>query len=157
MITKALILAMIHVESGGNTMAVSHRDARGLMQVTDIAVEEVCSKYKCPPDLDVHKPEDNVWVGYLLLDHYLDVANGDMTGALILYNGGYKQYQRYLNGEDMAEETTKYVQLVKLKRKYYASFFARQPWIKPAHIETINSVLSRVGNQEHPTLFDAWL
>lgn len=157
MITKALILAMIHIESGGNSMAVSSKDARGLMQVTDIAIEEVCSRYDCPPDLDIHDPEDNVWVGYLLLDHYLDVTNGDVTGALILYNGGYAQYYRYLRGEDMTEETVKYVKLVKLKRKYYASFFSAQPWIKPAYLDTINNVLLRVGEQDNSILFDAWL
>lgn len=158
MITKALLLAMISVESGGNPAAVSSRDAKGLMQITEIAVKEVCSKHQCPPGLDMFDPEDNVWVGYLLLDHYLEIANGDMTGALILYNGGYRQYNRYLSGEDMTAETVQYVKLVKYKRTYYAGFFARQPWIKPSpHSQTIDSVLSRMGAEDGHILFDAWL
>ena len=157
MITKALLLAMIAIESGGNTVALSPSGAKGLMQMTLIAIKEVCIQNVCEPDLDVYDPETNIWLGYRLLDFYLDQAKGDITGALILYNGGYRQYYRYLAGESLTKETADYIISITYKKKYYANCFDRQPSAVFEHSKTIDNVLRRVGAEDGTTLLDIWL
>ena len=70
MLTKALILSVVLCESAGNPLAISNKEARGLMQLTDIGVKEVQIQYDLPAPDDIFNPEVNVLFGTLLLQHY---------------------------------------------------------------------------------------
>ena len=91
-----LVLAVIHVESAFREYAVSHAGfgkcdrncattagARGLMQVMPFWTREI-------GDGNVRKlfqMQTNLRYGSVILRHYLDLENGDMTRALARYNG----------------------------------------------------------------------
>lgn len=97
--TSLLIKAIIIVESSNNPLAVSPRNARGCMQLTDIGVQEVRNQYEdlrfIP--LDPFNPVQNVLFGSRLLQFYIREANMNIKHGLVLYNGGYgalKQWQK---------------------------------------------------------------
>lgn len=105
-------LAVMYVESKFNRMAVSPKDARGLMQMTEIAVIEAergCNLPRLADNSKLHESYTNVKYGTCFLSLMNRVAAGDWTRTLILYNGGYLQLQRYDRGESVVEETANYV------------------------------------------------
>ena len=157
MITKAILLAMIAIESAGNPKALSTSDAKGLLQLTSIAEKEVCQQYGCPKDYDIWNPETNILMGYQLASYYLSEANGDMIGMIVLYNSGYVGHKKYLRGETLAEETRNYIIKFKQMRSFYANCFDRQPSAVFEHSKTIDNVLRRVGAEDGTTLLDIWL
>lgn len=77
-----LVLALIHVESGFDTQAVSSAGAVGLMQIMPFWIAEL----GLPMD-DLTNPTRNLRYGCTILAHYLAVEQGDFTRALARYNG----------------------------------------------------------------------
>lgn len=106
------LYSVMYVESGFNKTAISHADAYGLLQMTRVAVEEAVKHCNLRPLGDMNKLHDsvtNVKYGSCYLKKMLDEADGDWTRALILYNGGYKQLQKYDRGDTVTHETANYV------------------------------------------------
>jgi len=108
MISKALILAIIIVESGGNPDAVSPTGAQGLMQMTEIAVKEVNTQYGITSQPDLGDPYENVCYGILLLDFYISKTR-TLSEAIIMYNSGYAGVARWRNRLPLPQETAKYL------------------------------------------------
>ena len=80
-----LVLAIIHVESAFNKYAISTSYARGLMQIMPFWTKEI-------GDNDPSKlfsVKTNLRYGTVILKHYLDIENGNLTNALGRYNGSY--------------------------------------------------------------------
>ncbi len=99
-----LIKAVIVQESGGDRYAVSHKGAKGLMQLTDATAHE----------LGVTNPFDpvqNIFGGARLLKRLLDRFEGDLRLALASYNAGVGAVERY-GGIPPYKETTEYVEKV---------------------------------------------
>lgn len=142
LLTKAILLAVIHIESSGNPSAISSAGARGLMQLTDIGAQEVCQQYGCEPDFDLHDPETNLRMGTQLLGYYLTEARGDSIGMIVLYNGGYAAYMKYLRKEPLPEETQQYIVKFKKLRRHYATLFSRIPDQVPAYYDSVDALLS---------------
>lgn len=107
------VLSIMYVESGFNAGAISPMDARGLMQMTSIAVKEAAGN--CPslrPLGDVAKLHDsttNVKYGSCFLKKLYDEMNGDWTRTLIAYNGGYRALMQYDKGQTINQETANYI------------------------------------------------
>jgi len=82
-----LVRDIVRAESGGDERAVSPKGAKGLMQVTSIALEEV---RRCTDtgDGDLFDPDYNVRVGTAYFRIMLDQFNGDAYLALAAYNMG---------------------------------------------------------------------
>lgn len=79
----ALVLGLIQVESNFRSHAISHADARGLMQVMPFWTRLV-------GDGDTRKLFDshvNLRYGCTILRHYLDIERGNLFRALGRYNG----------------------------------------------------------------------
>lgn len=79
----ALVLGLVQVESNFRTHAISHADARGLMQVMPFWTRLV-------GDGDTRKLFDahiNLRYGCTILRHYLDIERGNLYRALGRYNG----------------------------------------------------------------------
>ena len=129
MFFKALVAAVIIAESGGNPNALSPKDAKGLMQVTDIGVKEVRQQFWCMRDVkwQPYNPEVNKMFGKLLLKFYLKEAKGNVREALVLYNSGYRGLYYWRQGRPY-KETAAYVESV--CKMYGRCLAALEPEIK---------------------------
>jgi soluble lytic murein transglycosylase-like protein len=102
-----LISAIIRTESSGRVKAVSGKGAKGLMQVTDAAEEEVLRRYRIEKDTKVRKliwikqnpekqvrevnlldAEYNIHIGTAYLRIMIDRFGGDTYLAVAAYNMG---------------------------------------------------------------------
>lgn len=103
------LVSLIYVESRFNRMAISGKGARGVMQITPIAVAEAALYCKLPRNpKDIHDVSTNIQYGSCYLMKMLEDAGGDWTKALILYNGGYRSLTRYEKGDSVNLETANY-------------------------------------------------
>ena len=80
-VSPALALAVIGVESGGNSTAVSHSGARGLMQL----VPATAARFGVA---DSFNTVDNIRGGVAYLDWLMKKFNGDPVMVLAAYNAG---------------------------------------------------------------------
>jgi len=87
-----LILSVIQVESRFSPTAVSHRGARGLMQLLPTTGRYVANKYDLPlkNTRSLFDPATNIRLGIAYLS-YLENIYGNMDYALFAYNHGPKK------------------------------------------------------------------
>ncbi len=121
---KYLVYSVINVESAFNENAISHADAKGLMQLMDKTAAE-CNKregfgYNIPDEL--FNPEVNIRIGCSYLRSLIDTYN-DVSLAVTAYNGGTGNVKKWLEDETLIDgkgglrdipyaETKKYVKKV---------------------------------------------
>jgi soluble lytic murein transglycosylase-like protein len=88
------ILAVIHVESRFDPLALSHRDAFGLMQLRVGTAQALAADLGLPrlDELDLYDPELNVMLGTYYLSLLMD-RFGDLDTALAAYNAGPTRIQ----------------------------------------------------------------
>jgi len=82
-----LVRDIIRAESGADARAVSARNAKGLMQITPVAMEEVC-RVRGIARGDLFDPNYNVQIGTAYLRILLDKFDGDAHLALAGYHMG---------------------------------------------------------------------
>lgn len=87
-VDPVLIHAIMAVESGHNTKAISPRGARGLMQLMPDTARELGV-------VDPHDPTQSIVAGARHLGKLLHMFNQDLTLALAAYNAGAGAVQRY--------------------------------------------------------------
>lgn len=110
-VEKALIWAVIKVESNFIAYAVSHKGAVGAMQIMPETQKE----------LGLVRPanaKDNVFAGTKYLKQQLELFNGDIALALAAYNAGAGNVQKY-NGIPPFKETQAFVKKVMAYREAY--------------------------------------
>ena len=81
-LTPEIVLAIIEVESRFDRFAISSAGAQGLMQVMPFWLKEIGR-----PDDNLFKIETNLRLGCTILKFYLDKEKGNLTRALMRYNG----------------------------------------------------------------------
>ena len=99
-----LIHAVIQQESGYDPYAVSHKGAKGLMQLMPATAERFGVK-------DVFNPAENVQGGVKYLRQLLDRYDGDRRLALAAYNAGEGAVARF-GGIPPYRETQDYVERI---------------------------------------------
>jgi soluble lytic murein transglycosylase-like protein len=104
-VDEALIRAVIHVESGFDPNAVSHKGATGLMQLMPATARRFGVR-------DARDPVQNIHGGTHYLRVLLDLFDGDLKLALAGYNAGEGAVLKYKRRVPPYEETREYVQLV---------------------------------------------
>jgi len=87
-ISPELILGMIEIESRFNPMAVSKKDARGLMQV----MPEWVPKLGLKKVRDLHNIDVGIESGIKVFQIHLEEANGNIARGLYYYVGRSKEY-----------------------------------------------------------------
>lgn len=107
---EALLLAVIHVESGFNPRARSPKGAIGLMQI----MPPTGARYGVGRDL--HDPVKNIGVGANYLRDLLQMFRGNTSLALAAYNAGEGSVIRYGRTIPPFAETQAYV--TKVLRQY---------------------------------------
>ena len=86
-LSPEIVLALIEVESGFDSYAVSSAGAQGIMQVMPFWKHEIGR----PEDNLIHT-QTNLRYGCTILKYYLDKEKGRLADALARYNGSYGQY-----------------------------------------------------------------
>jgi soluble lytic murein transglycosylase len=131
-VDAALIAAVIYSESKFSD-ATSSAGARGLMQITPEAANEIerlsgGTSFKVD---DLSDPEINIRYGTFLLRELLDRYDGDEAAALAAYNAGPANADRWGGagltvGDIPFPETRAYVEEVLGKRDAYREKYARE-------------------------------
>ena len=131
-VDAALLAAVIYSESKFSD-ATSSAGARGLMQITPDAAEEIerlsgGTTFKLD---DLSDPEINIRYGTFLLRELLDRYDGDEAAALAAYNAGPGNADEWggadLNVSDIPfPETRAYVEEVLDKRDAYRDAYAKE-------------------------------
>ncbi len=101
-VDPVLVRAVIQVESDFNPHCVSHKGARGLMQL----MPGTARRYGVAR---IHDPEENIRGGIHYLADLLQMFSNDLTRVLAAYNAGENAVARY-GGIPPYEETSTYVQ-----------------------------------------------
>lgn len=110
-VEKALIWAVIKVESNFIAHAVSQKGAVGAMQIIPETQKEL--GLVCPTDA-----KDNVFAGTKYLKQQLELFDGDIALALAAYNAGAGNVQKY-KGIPPYKETQAFVKKVMAYREAY--------------------------------------
>lgn len=106
-IPERWIVAVMGAESAGDTRAVSHAGARGLMQVMPGTWDHLRVRYRL--GLDPFDPRDNILAGAAYLREMYDLY-GTIPAMLAAYNAGPDRYDEYLaTGRPLPPETRAYV------------------------------------------------
>jgi soluble lytic murein transglycosylase-like protein len=96
-----LLASLVKAESGGNTRAVSHAGAQGLMQLMPATAKDMGV-------VDSFKPDENLRGGAAYLDQLLTRYHDNMALALAAYNAGPEAVDKY-HGIPPYRETRAYV------------------------------------------------
>lgn len=108
---RALIKAIIQIESSFNPQAVSPKGAQGLMQL----MPATANSYEVSDPFDV---QDNLRGGIKFFAHLMKRYNNDVRLALAAYNAGETAVAKY-NGVPPFPETQSYVKHVLRLHKNY--------------------------------------
>jgi len=103
-VSADLIRAVIIQESGGDPRAVSHKGAKGLMQLTDPTARDLGVT-------DPFDPVQNILGGTRFLARMLETCKGNLELALASYNAGPGAVKKY-GGVPPYKETQNYVKSV---------------------------------------------
>lgn len=123
---KPLLAALILKESGFDSRAVSRAGAMGLTQLMPATAKGINSRVFDGRYTDYFDPEANICMGAAHLAGLLGTYNGDVTTALIAYNGGDGAAQRYLRARStsvLVTETRLYAPKILAAREVYSSMY----------------------------------
>lgn len=93
-LSVALVRAVVEAESGGDPVARSETDARGLMQVMPLTHQDVRERFGLP-DGNLYDPDYNLLIGTHYLRYLLDRFDQDTTLALAAYHMGPTRLARH--------------------------------------------------------------
>ena len=110
-VSDALIKSIIVAESSAKHDAVSHANAKGLMQLMDLTAKEL--GVRNPFD-----PAENIEGGAKYIARLLENFDGNLDTALAAYNAGPANVEKF-GGVPPFEETQNYVKRVKGYLKYF--------------------------------------
>lgn len=118
--TQLLISSIIAVESRFDPLANSFSGARGVMQLTDTAVQEVVRvNPKCKPmNFNVYDVKQNTQVGFCFIKYLTSLYKNDIIKVLAHFNGGLKPVRMLDLSRNMNYETANYIiKVSRLMRK----------------------------------------
>jgi len=105
-VNPQVVAALIRAESAGNARAVSHKGARGLMQLMPATAERFgVSRGR------LYEPAQNLEAGVRYLSWLLDQFPNDLAKVLAAYNAGEQTVVRY-QGIPPYKETRNYVKRI---------------------------------------------
>jgi hypothetical protein len=102
---QRLLIAVMRQESSFKPRAISHKGARGLMQLMPATAQRFGVR-------DIFDPAQNIDGGAQYLRFLLDTFDGDLALALAGYNAGENAVARYGNRVPPYRETRDYVQRI---------------------------------------------
>lgn len=129
---KFFVMGVISAESRFFEVAVSNRNAKGLMQLKDETARWCAEKYGI--EGDITDSEVNIEIGCAYLRYLLDLFDGNTKNALAAYNAGQGNVKKWLSDERYSNdgktldkipygETREYVKRVFAREKIYRSIY----------------------------------
>lgn len=94
-----IILSIIKTESKFNTMAISSKDAKGLMQIMDKTAEDINQKENIVNDiskLNIYDENINITLGCKYFKYLVDKYNGNSYIAICAYNAGMGNIDKWI-------------------------------------------------------------
>ncbi|MBI5496253.1 MAG: lytic transglycosylase domain-containing protein [Deltaproteobacteria bacterium] len=137
----ALLMAVMRVESRFRPGAISHRGARGLMQVKPSTAGELTNGTVTAKAL--HDPETNVRLGATLLKRFIRTHRGNLAEGLAAYNMGSRRL-RHLLARDAA---------LKAEDMRYARAVMREA----ARLKATHKPVQLRADEAPPATLAAWL
>jgi soluble lytic murein transglycosylase len=132
-VDAALIAAVIDTESKFSSGAQSSAGARGLMQITPEAAQDIARHSGATSfhTSDLSNPEINIKYGTYLLAERIAFYGGDVVAALASYNAGPGPVEKWggnaMSIDDITyPETRAYVELVLERQKEYREKYASE-------------------------------
>lgn len=135
---RYLVMGLISVESSFNPDAISEKNAKGLMQIT-----EDTAKW-CIDNLDINariqtytEPKENIEIGCAYLKYLFERFDGNKQNALAAYNAGMGNVEKWLNNPEYSKdnktlskipfkETSEYVKKVENREKIYRKLYKKE-------------------------------
>jgi hypothetical protein len=105
-VSPQVVAALVRAESAGNVRAVSHKGARGLMQLMPATAERFGVRKE-----KLFDPKENLEAGIRYLSWLLDQFPNDLARVLAAYNAGENAVLRY-GGIPPYRETRNYVRRI---------------------------------------------
>ena len=130
------VYSIIKAESKFNPKALSHKGAKGLMQIADITRDWAIVELDLDKNIDIYDPETNIMIGCWYLNH-LYKEFGDTDLVIAAYNGGSGNVSKWLADEKYSEdgeklhiipfdETDKYVKKVNRNYEQYNKIYGKK-------------------------------
>ena len=95
-VDSSLVLALIKAESNFNPDAVSHANAKGIMQLTEETFA-FCNDSLKTDGGDILSPEGNIRAGVWYLSYLIGRYDGNFKNALAAYNAGATNVDKWLS------------------------------------------------------------
>jgi len=123
-IDENLIYAIIRVESKFKKQAISHKGAKGLMQVMDETAKWIAYKNDDETEnLNIYDVETNIKYGSWYISYLLDKYDDNVDYTVMAYNAGQGNVDKWIESNQIYdvpfEETRKYVKKVNTNYKIY--------------------------------------
>ncbi len=138
-----IVTSVIWVESKFDERATSHKDARGLMQITPETGSWISEQMKLKDfnSEQLYDPETNIKLGCWYLNNLKNQFDNRLPVAIAAYNGGSGNVNKWLNdsrysGDNLTlkqipfEETKNYVERVFDTQEKYKKIYKRDKSIK---------------------------
>lgn len=133
-VDKYLVMGVISAESRFNETALSHKGAKGLMQITDNTAKWCADNFGIKYEIGGYiEPEANIETGCAYLEYLIDTYSNTET-ALAAYNAGPGNVSKWLKDKNYSsdgvsldnipfKETEDYVDKVIKRRNIYYDIY----------------------------------
>lgn len=104
-----LVFAIIKAESGFNPKATSHKNAKGLMQITDKTGRwgADCLKLKGYSDEMLYIPQTNIQIGCWYIGMLMKEFDNNIEHVIAAYNGGSGNVNEWLKNDNLTNSDNK--------------------------------------------------
>ncbi len=130
-----LVMGIISAESGFDKNAQSHKDAKGLMQLTEDTASWCMGNLQVEvPEGDLANPGTNIAIGCAYLEYLIDRYDGNIETASAAYNAGPGNVDKWLGDKRYSDgkntltnipfpETKDYVEKVIKRAEIYRKLY----------------------------------
>lgn len=125
-VEKELVAAVIKAESGFNSDAQSHADAKGLMQITTDTGEWIANRLgEDYDDENLYDPETNIRFGVYYLDYLINYYKS-VDYAIMAYNAGFGNVDLWIKEEILTGDIKDYDNIPFAETKNYVNRVKKQ-------------------------------
>lgn len=125
-VEKELVAAVIKAESGFNSDAQSHADAKGLMQITTDTGEWIANRLgEDFDDENLYDPETNIRFGVYYLDYLINYYKS-VDYAIMAYNAGFGNVDLWIKEGILTGDIKDYENIPFAETKNYVNRVKKQ-------------------------------